>query len=231
MSCSRVRRRSLAVVALWCLFTLTNPLLLSVCIVPTLLSLRALWCSSNPCDFFFFLLCLTGMAPELIRSRHYDYKADVWSLGIVGLELADYEPPHMAEAAMRAMFLIATQPSPGLKSPGAWSAEFRAFLAACLVVEPSGRAGVAQLARMPFLRRACSPDEFVAFLASLGLGVGGVFAGEAAAAAAAAAVATAAGAETAAETGDTAAAAAGGAEAGVVGEGASPPAPLPVPVQ
>lgn len=168
------------------------------------------------------------MAPELIRSRHYDYKADIWSLGIVGLELADYEPPHMAEAAMRAMFLIATQPPPGLKTPGAWSAEFRAFLAACLVSEPSGRAGVAQLARMPFLRRACSPQEFVAFLATLGMGVGGVFADEAAAAAAAAAA-------------DGGAAAAGGAAAPVVGvvaapkggaEGAPPPSPpVLVPVQ
>lgn len=173
------------------------------------------------------LLCLAGMAPELIRSRHYDYKADIWSLGIVGLELADYEPPHMAEAAMRAMFLIATQPSPGLKSPGAWSAEFRSFLAACLVVEPSGRAGVAQLARMPFLRRACSPDEFVAFLASLGLGVDGVFGGHAAAAAA---VATAA--ETAnAETVETGAVTAGGSEAETGAGGASPPAPQPVSVQ
>ncbi|OSX69791.1 hypothetical protein BU14_1150s0004 [Porphyra umbilicalis] len=117
------------------------------------------------------------MAPELIRSRHYDYKADIWSLGIVGLELADYEPPHMAEAAMRAMFLIATQAPPTLKAPATWSPAYRAFLGSCLVADPAGRAGVAQLRRSPFLRSACSGAEFVAFLATLGMGVEGVFAG------------------------------------------------------
>lgn len=185
-----------------------------------------------------------GMAPELIRSRHYDYKADIWSLGIVGLELADYEPPHMAEAAMRAMFLIATQPPPGLRSPASWSADFRAFLAACLVVEPSGRAGVAQLARMPFLRRACSAEEFVAWLATLGMGVGGVFeepdddaaddAADAAdgvdGAAAVAVDATADAAAVAAAAVVAAPAAAGAAEAHA-DAGASPPSPAAVAVQ
>lgn len=107
------------------------------------------------------------MAPELIRQSEYDYKVDLWSVGILAIECAEWEPPHMAEKALRAMFLITTQPPPTLSQPERWSAEFRDFVGQCLVVNPSRRASASQLLGHPFLRKACEVDEVASTFAQV----------------------------------------------------------------
>ena len=68
------------------------------------------------------------MSPELIRGLEYDAKVDVWSLGITALEMAEGEPPHLHEPPLRALLLITTQGSPGLKKPEAATQRFKHFL-------------------------------------------------------------------------------------------------------
>lgn len=106
------------------------------------------------------------MAPELIRQSEYDYKVDLWSVGILAVECAEWEPPHMDEKPLRAMFLITTQAPPKLKAPQQWSAEFNDFISCCLVLNPARRASASQLLTHPFLKKAISSDEVARLFAS-----------------------------------------------------------------
>ena len=63
------------------------------------------------------------MAPELIEGRaQYDNKVDVWSLGIFAIELAEGEPPYIAEHHTRVLFNIVQNEPPPISSK--WSPEF-----------------------------------------------------------------------------------------------------------
>ena len=103
------------------------------------------------------------MAPELIRGQEYDGKVDVWSLGITALEMADGEPPHLNELPLRALLLITTSPSPGLRNPEKWSEMFRDFLAQALDKDQATRATAAQLLEHAFVKCACTQEEFAKF--------------------------------------------------------------------
>lgn len=99
------------------------------------------------------------MAPELIRGQNYDQKVDIWSLGIMCMEMAEGEPPYMEFPPLRALFLITTKGIPGLKDQQKWSREFRDFISRCLEKEPEARPEASELLKHPFLRRASRRDD------------------------------------------------------------------------
>ena len=72
----------------------------------------------------------------MVTGSPYDVKVDIWSLGIVGLELADGEPPLIRENPMKALYHIASRPAPSLSNPLNWSEEFKNFLGECLNKNP-----------------------------------------------------------------------------------------------
>ena len=95
------------------------------------------------------------MAPEVFTEKRagYDAKADIWSLGITAIECAVGEPPHSDVHPMRAIFLIPKCPPPTL-GPGNWSADFKDFVAKCLIKDPKARPSAAALLGHPFITGA-----------------------------------------------------------------------------
>lgn len=101
------------------------------------------------------------MAPEVIQSLQYGTNVDVWSLGITAIEMAQGDPPFMAEQPLRALLLIATQKEgPKLDKASEWSGEFNKFLGRCLSKDPTKRAESDELLEDPFLAKACSQEQF-----------------------------------------------------------------------
>jgi serine/threonine protein kinase len=93
------------------------------------------------------------MAPEVIRESHYDGRADVWSLGITVIELAEGAPPHANLHPLRAIFVIPTKPAPTLADPDNWSPEMLDFVRCCCQKDPSQRHDSALLSSHPFVKQ------------------------------------------------------------------------------
>ncbi|XP_070365556.1 TRAF2 and NCK-interacting protein kinase isoform X17 [Equus asinus] len=96
------------------------------------------------------------MAPEVIACDEnpdatYDFKSDLWSLGITAIEMAEGAPPLCDMHPMRALFLIPRNPAPRLKSKK-WSKKFQSFIESCLVKSHSQRPATEQLMKHPFIR-------------------------------------------------------------------------------
>ncbi|KAM9354582.1 TRAF2 and NCK interacting kinase a isoform 1-T1 [Pholidichthys leucotaenia] len=101
------------------------------------------------------------MAPEVIACDEnpdatYDFKSDLWSLGITAIEMAEGAPPLCDMHPMRALFLIPRNPAPRLKSKK-WSKKFQSFIESCLVKSHSQRPSTEQLLKHPFIREL--PNE------------------------------------------------------------------------
>lgn len=106
------------------------------------------------------------MAPEVVTGKKYKTNIDVWSLGIMALEMVEGEPPYMGEPMLKALYMIAKDGRPPFKDPNSISPELRDFIEKCTIMDPAERPTAAQMLQHPFLRKACRQDQLVPLVLS-----------------------------------------------------------------
>ena len=88
------------------------------------------------------------MAPELIQKKEYDAAVDIWSLGIVAMELINGEPPFFEEQFINTLKKTLSEPIPQVKGV---SVELRNFIDVCLQRDPKFRLTYKELLKHPFI--------------------------------------------------------------------------------
>ena len=90
------------------------------------------------------------MAPEIIGKNRYDFTADIWSLGITAIEMAEILPPNADIHPCQVLFIISDSAPPTLKDRH-WSSTFQDFIAQCLIKDHAKRPTADDLLQVFFM--------------------------------------------------------------------------------
>ncbi|XP_036398399.1 serine/threonine-protein kinase PAK 6 [Megalops cyprinoides] len=101
------------------------------------------------------------MAPEVISKTPYSTEVDIWSLGIMVVEMVDGEPPYFSEAPVAAMKRLRDEPAPTVRNTHKISPMLKDFLDRMLTRDPLERASATDLLEHPFLLQSGSPQCLV----------------------------------------------------------------------
>lgn len=85
------------------------------------------------------------MAPEVMEQSGHDTSADVWSVGITAIELAQGHAPYSDLNAMKVILKILNESPPKLKDDGSFDFHFLEFIEDCVQKNPAKRPSIEQL--------------------------------------------------------------------------------------
>ena len=90
------------------------------------------------------------LSPEIIENRPYNFKSDIWSLGILLYEMCSLRPPFDASSLHHlALKIVQGRYSP---IPAQYSRELKALTQSLLSVDPSRRPSINQILKTPIVR-------------------------------------------------------------------------------
>lgn len=99
-----------------------------------------------------FVGTMTYMSPERMEGEKYSSKGDIWSLGIVIIEIMTGEFPFPeTKDFMQMLNQIANKPSPNVPSNGNFSEELQDFISKCLQKAPEDRSSSVALMAHPWI--------------------------------------------------------------------------------
>ncbi|XP_038597146.1 serine/threonine-protein kinase PAK 6 isoform X2 [Tachyglossus aculeatus] len=101
------------------------------------------------------------MAPEVISRTPYTTEVDIWSLGIMVIEMVDGEPPYFSDSPVQAMKRLRDSPPPKMRNAHKASPVLRDFLERMLMRDPQQRATAQELLDHPFLLQTGLPECLV----------------------------------------------------------------------
>ncbi|XP_048456090.1 serine/threonine-protein kinase PAK 4-like isoform X2 [Rhincodon typus] len=104
------------------------------------------------------------MAPEVIARLPYGPEVDIWSLGIMVVEMIDGEPPYFSDSPFEAMKLLRDNLPPRPKLEHKVSPILRDFIDRMLIHDVTERATSIGLLEHPFLLQAGSPDCLISMI-------------------------------------------------------------------
>uniref|UniRef100_A0A8C6UL27 non-specific serine/threonine protein kinase n=1 Tax=Neogobius melanostomus TaxID=47308 RepID=A0A8C6UL27_9GOBI len=101
------------------------------------------------------------MAPEVISKSPYGTEVDIWSMGIMVVEMVDGEPPYFSETPVAAMKRLRDELAPSVRNVNQISPVLKDFLDRMLTRDPLERASATDLLEHPFLLQCGSPQCLV----------------------------------------------------------------------
>ncbi|KAG1771116.1 kinase-like domain-containing protein [Suillus placidus] len=96
------------------------------------------------------------MALEVVTRKEYRPKVDIWSLGIMAIEIIEGEPPYLNQNPLKALYLIATNGTLTIANPEALSSVFSDYIAKTLEVDAEKWPMASELLQHPFFN-LCEP--------------------------------------------------------------------------